>query len=279
MNSTRDELLRSVLENPDDDQPRLVMADWLEENGEPERAEFIRVQCELARTAKDETTRIRTNDREAALMVLRAQREGFGTIEVLHDPFPHRDICTVIRVVPNKRFEALRRRERELLQSNVEWGITFAAIFHPDKPVPGGWYGYGGCAGHGGPAVTWDWKRGFVGSIQIDCDDFMRHADAIFKAEPVVEVRLSDKHPLPSPNEEIDYRFQWMPVYHESYPHQVHWELAGLLDKDEVMKVTWASGLLMYAYRTAEEANAALSDACVAYGRKLAGLPPIKSRK
>src|SRR5437899_1980594 len=35
---------------PDDDAPRLVYADWLDEHGHPERAEFIRVQCELART-------------------------------------------------------------------------------------------------------------------------------------------------------------------------------------------------------------------------------------
>jgi uncharacterized protein (TIGR02996 family) len=42
-------LLRAVLADPGDDAPRLVYADWLEENGQPERAEFIRVQCELAR--------------------------------------------------------------------------------------------------------------------------------------------------------------------------------------------------------------------------------------
>jgi uncharacterized protein (TIGR02996 family) len=42
------ELLRTVLENPDEDLPRLVLADWLEENGQGERAEFIRVQCKMA---------------------------------------------------------------------------------------------------------------------------------------------------------------------------------------------------------------------------------------
>jgi uncharacterized protein (TIGR02996 family) len=47
----REVLLRAVCENPDDDLPRLVFADWLEEHGEPDRAEFIRVQCELARGA------------------------------------------------------------------------------------------------------------------------------------------------------------------------------------------------------------------------------------
>ena len=34
---------------PDDDAPRLVYADWLDEHGDSPRAEFIRVQCELAR--------------------------------------------------------------------------------------------------------------------------------------------------------------------------------------------------------------------------------------
>lgn len=43
----REALLRTVCENPDDDLPRLVFADWLDEHDEPERAEFIRLQCEL----------------------------------------------------------------------------------------------------------------------------------------------------------------------------------------------------------------------------------------
>ncbi|MCI0462297.1 MAG: TIGR02996 domain-containing protein [Gemmataceae bacterium] len=41
-------LLRAVLEDPDDEGVRLVYADWLEEHGEQARAEFIRVQVELA---------------------------------------------------------------------------------------------------------------------------------------------------------------------------------------------------------------------------------------
>jgi uncharacterized protein (TIGR02996 family) len=42
--STEQALFQSVLDAPDDDAPRLVFADWLEEHGQPERAEFIRVQ-------------------------------------------------------------------------------------------------------------------------------------------------------------------------------------------------------------------------------------------
>src|SRR5262249_10670779 len=40
--------LRPVAAEPDDDTHRLVLADWLEEHGEAERAEFIRLQCRLA---------------------------------------------------------------------------------------------------------------------------------------------------------------------------------------------------------------------------------------
>lgn len=38
-------LLAAIIANPDEDTPRLVYADWLQENGQEERAEFIRSQC------------------------------------------------------------------------------------------------------------------------------------------------------------------------------------------------------------------------------------------
>ncbi len=41
--------LDSIFESPEDDTCRLIFADWLEENGRPERGEFIRLQVEVAR--------------------------------------------------------------------------------------------------------------------------------------------------------------------------------------------------------------------------------------
>ncbi|AMV24315.1 hypothetical protein VT84_07955 [Gemmata sp. SH-PL17] len=41
--------MAAILADPDDDTVRLVAADFLEENGDPDRATFIRIQCELAR--------------------------------------------------------------------------------------------------------------------------------------------------------------------------------------------------------------------------------------
>jgi uncharacterized protein (TIGR02996 family) len=49
--SHADAFLEAILQDPDDDTPRLVYADWLEEQGDSARAaraEFIRVQCALA---------------------------------------------------------------------------------------------------------------------------------------------------------------------------------------------------------------------------------------
>jgi len=47
--SDREALLRTIFENPDDDAPRLVYADWLEEHGDSQQAAFIRLQIDLAR--------------------------------------------------------------------------------------------------------------------------------------------------------------------------------------------------------------------------------------
>ena len=43
------DLLAAVLADRADDHLRLVYADWLDEAGEPNRAEFIRIQIDIAR--------------------------------------------------------------------------------------------------------------------------------------------------------------------------------------------------------------------------------------
>jgi uncharacterized protein (TIGR02996 family) len=53
LNAEQLALWAAIRANPDDDTPRLVYADWLQENGEEDRAEFIRVQCQLAAIGSD----------------------------------------------------------------------------------------------------------------------------------------------------------------------------------------------------------------------------------
>jgi uncharacterized protein (TIGR02996 family) len=54
-------LLGDIKANPDDDALRLILADWLEEQGDP-RGEHVRLQCQLARMEEDDP------DREALAM-------------------------------------------------------------------------------------------------------------------------------------------------------------------------------------------------------------------
>jgi uncharacterized protein (TIGR02996 family) len=57
----QDALLCAICERPDDDAPRLIFADWLDDHSDEQRAEFIRVQVELARLPN-------ADERRAALM-------------------------------------------------------------------------------------------------------------------------------------------------------------------------------------------------------------------
>lgn len=66
-------LLAACRARPADDLPRLVLADWLDENGQPERAEFVRVQVELSHPTADAERIDRLKKREANLL---AEHEG-----------------------------------------------------------------------------------------------------------------------------------------------------------------------------------------------------------
>jgi uncharacterized protein (TIGR02996 family) len=61
-------LMRAVIANPEDDTPRLVYADWLDEAGDHIRAEFIRIQCELAGVITDPERRKELQDQERKLL-------------------------------------------------------------------------------------------------------------------------------------------------------------------------------------------------------------------
>jgi uncharacterized protein (TIGR02996 family) len=75
---THDEaFLQAIIEAPDDDTPRLVYSDWLEEQGNNSRAEFIRLQCELARLSEGDPRRPTLEARERELLAA-YQKEWVG---------------------------------------------------------------------------------------------------------------------------------------------------------------------------------------------------------
>ena len=71
--TTDDAFLSDIIENVEDDSPRLIYADWLDDQGQHDRADFIRIQCELARPPDQEARRLELKIRERKLL---ANHEG-----------------------------------------------------------------------------------------------------------------------------------------------------------------------------------------------------------
>src|SRR4051812_916255 len=79
----------AIRANPDDDTPRLVYADWLQENGDPARAEFIRLQCEIARLPDDRKTQRKSRPalehRQRVLLTANRDRWAEPTLQLFRD--------------------------------------------------------------------------------------------------------------------------------------------------------------------------------------------------
>jgi uncharacterized protein (TIGR02996 family) len=84
-----DVFLQSIIDSPEDDFPRLVYADWLEDQGRSERAEFIRVQVELAPLPEHDPRRAGLAYREREL--LRSHGEAWaGAVVGLAEDWEYR---------------------------------------------------------------------------------------------------------------------------------------------------------------------------------------------
>lgn len=77
MHPEADALLSAIWDHPEDDTPRLVYADWLQEHGYERYAEFIRVSVAIARQVLPQTERAR----------LRRQRYELGRVIAKSIPF------------------------------------------------------------------------------------------------------------------------------------------------------------------------------------------------
>ncbi|MEK6233367.1 MAG: TIGR02996 domain-containing protein [Planctomycetales bacterium] len=93
-----------ILAAPEDDAPRLIFADWLEERGDP-RGDFIRAQCELARLheADPRTDALRRQQRELiARGVLDRYPEWPGTLANLERVWFRRGFPDTIQITPGQ---------------------------------------------------------------------------------------------------------------------------------------------------------------------------------
>ncbi len=122
--TTADALLAAVCAAPADDLPRLVYADWCDENGDGERAEFIRLQIERAKGTPA----------EAAVI-----------------------------------------REKVLLDTHARRWL--APLRRPGEPL-------------GTQRSHALFRRGFVEAVWLPARWFVRHAERLFAACPVTELRV-----------------------------------------------------------------------------------------
>jgi uncharacterized protein (TIGR02996 family) len=74
--SDAEALLRAVFQQPDDDTPRLVFADYLDDHGDGERAAFIRLQCRIARLTPRDRGKRELRKQEAAAIARFAHFSG-----------------------------------------------------------------------------------------------------------------------------------------------------------------------------------------------------------
>jgi uncharacterized protein (TIGR02996 family) len=244
LRATEAAFVEDVCRHPGEDAPRLIVGDWLDEHGQAERAEFIRVQCELARHPRQV--------KWLAEMPAESWRGGTDEGRLLW------------------RLESLRRRERELLQAHRREWLTEAAppgVRYWQSATEHGW-ALPGPTGDGGEGLTGasvEFRRGFVEEITLPGEAFLAHAAALFRAAPVRRVTLSGREPSQYPGLSGREWWYWSVVSPVSAdPRRVPLALWNLLEANE----RGDDGVPLWCSRAA--ALDALSAACLLYGRRAA---------
>lgn len=227
-------LLAAILDNPADDLRRLVYADWLEEEGQTERAEFIRMQVKLARS-------------DAYI-----ERQGgiVGAAAVQAD--------------------RLRREiERQVDQGELPWLVPEWATEDgwdwsgngSSLLIDTGWprkFGRG--------PITLTWERGFIREVQAPLAWWLEHGSALVAEHPIERVEITNKQTVIVLGEicwtcpEVVpplARISWEPESSSRLPVDLFLLLP---DRGLVMGLA--------AYPSKQHARDALSQACLALARQ-----------
>jgi uncharacterized protein (TIGR02996 family) len=262
-------LLRAILEDPFDDVPRLLLADVLEEAGDP-RGEFIHVQAKLADPSawKMDETCGKPNRDGPCLNLLRASRSLWS------------EECLWCKT---------RRREQELLDEyGFDWFGQFTKTAGVDEgrgPDRNAW----NFRSLGGTLGWCHFRRGFVASVTLTCADwcgaecqscqppgrviFFRdclrchgtgrtggHGPALVLAAPIEEVVLSDV----------------LPREVRSATASRWWFVGDTHVPAKLLNLANQSGIgIPPGHTTPQAASAVLSRAALRWARQEAGLPAL----
>jgi uncharacterized protein (TIGR02996 family) len=137
----REAFLRAIFDSPEDDLPRLIFADWLDDHGEPDWAAFIRADCRWAAQKKslgqagDEPDPELNAERLTLLRRAYPQDAIFDTFRTDRG-FP---VCLSIIVSAQELGDPAAFRERALLQDPEWYGCpSFTLLGGPivsSKPI------------------------------------------------------------------------------------------------------------------------------------------------
>lgn len=119
------------------------------------------------------------------------------------------------------------------------------------------------------PIITYTVRRGFLDGTSLDLETFLAHAATLFRHHPITTVNLTDREPrLMSEAEGWYYWFEDVPAQPVKVNANRHWlpqDLFALLEDGGPVGRHHAR-----AFGTEQQARAALSAACVAWGRQQA---------
>ena len=306
-------LLRRILENPFDDAPRLIYSDILEELGEEERAEFVRVQLQIDQLKQQKTDLYNEETDWQECTSLSANwcpncgdcccknpedSKSDGDCP-LHAPHSKHDCLS-------QNLDELHRcvdRETRIANHSGEW-LTYGI---GNKLT----YVWNGNGGNGFCVVTSEgveivWQRGFISEIRLTCKQFVGGtcktcggtgtigvyvnydpicrlcsgtgrveglAKRLFSEHPVVRVVLTDKEPIDNAGV--------MEYFGEpsNPPDTWFW-----LKDTGRSGMRWAIPEALFMFLSKDEFSSEdvalddLSAACVAHGRSLAGLPSLGAK-
>lgn len=245
--TTSTSLFRAILENPRDDALRLVYSDALEEEGRTDHAAFVRTQIELA-----------TGDFGCTSTLY----ECVDFLDDEEEVLPYLRDCGCDKC---KAWAKLKLRE----------DLLFAIL---KKDLDASVYGFAELSCDDGKfrkertyyprALV---RRGFVEEVSASTTELgrMTRIEKLFSETPILKFTLEDKRPGLT----TDGTYAWWFGIHQGSDSEIHEAIFNQL-RSGIILFDLSRG--MVEYDTQEEAMVALSDACVSYGRKLAGLSPLE---
>ncbi len=153
--------VQAIAGDPDNDAPRLIFADWLDDCGQSPRAELIRVQCAL--------TRFKTWH-EAK------EREHGG--RWWQEEWPDADPAALAERLQTlfADEELARRYFLQPLNGNP---VYSSSVLVPGSSIPWCWQ-------QRTRSRLWHIRRGFVEKVQCDAVDWLRHADSFVRQHPTL---------------------------------------------------------------------------------------------